>query len=290
MKKKTIANIVMVAAIALIAAACVIFALSSRRGEDPLVDAYLSEHESSAGTELPEDSSPKKVILKKDRATEIAERVTEPDETVYSPETEEKSVAETFSGDVLTDLPATENAPAADTFRETERGIPQTEANSAPPAATERAETEKVTEAGTETAEEELVTCTVTIRCDTILSNMADLDRAKEPYVPQSGCILSATEVEIDEGDTVFDVLRRVSEEFGIQLEYNWTPIYDSYYVEGIAHLYEFDCGEESGWMYRVDGSFANYGCSSYKLTGGEYIEWVYTCRGLGADVGAPAW
>ena len=39
--------------------------------------------------------------------------------------------------------------------------------------------------------------------------------------------------------------------------------------------------------MYKVNGSFPNYGCSSYVLTGGEEIVWCYTCAGLGDDVGA---
>ena len=68
---------------------------------------------------------------------------------------------------------------------------------------------------------------------------------------------------------------------------YSWTPLYDSYYIEGIGHLYEFDAGPESGWMYKVNGTFPNYGCSSYVLTGGEEIVWCYTCAGLGDDVGA---
>ena len=37
--------------------------------------------------------------------------------------------------------------------------------------------------------------------------------------------------------------------------------MYNSYYIEGINHLYEFDVGPESGWMYKVDEWFPNYGC-----------------------------
>ena len=50
-------------------------------------------------------------------------------------------------------------------------------------------------------------------------------------------------------------------------------------------YLYEFSCGPLSGWMYRVDGEFPNYGCSKYELSDGQNIEWVYTCN-LGKDVG----
>lgn len=119
---------------------------------------------------------------------------------------------------------------------------------------------------------------------------MENLDPAKAEFVPSDGVILYPVTVEFSEGETVFDVLQRVCDSAGIHLEFSWTPLYDSYYVEGINQLYEFDCGSESGWMYRVNGWFPNYGCSSYYLTGGETIEWLYTCNGLGADVGAPAW
>lgn len=140
-----------------------------------------------------------------------------------------------------------------------------------------------------ETTKEKL-TCTITIRCDTILDNMDNLDPAKAPYVPDNGVILREVTVEFEEGETVFDVLNRVCKEYDIPIEYSWTPMYDSYYIEGINNLYEFDCGSESGWMYKVNGWFPNYGCSSYYLTGGETIVWCYTCNGLGEDVGAERW
>lgn len=128
--------------------------------------------------------------------------------------------------------------------------------------------------------------CTITILCDTILNNMENLDEGKEAYVPANGTILATSSVEFEEGETVFDVLKRVCEYAGIQLEYSWTAIYDSYYIEGINNLYEFDCGNESGWMYKVNGWFPNYGCSAYELENGDNIVWCYTCNGLGADVG----
>ena len=129
--------------------------------------------------------------------------------------------------------------------------------------------------------------CTITIRCDTVFDNLESLEEAKAPYIPGDGEILPVTTVGFAPGETVFEVLNRVCQAADIQLEYSWTLLYDSYYVEGINHLYEFDCGFESGWMYKVNGWFPNYGCSAYELQGGEEIVWVYTCTGLGTDVGA---
>lgn len=158
----------------------------------------------------------------------------------------------------------------------------------------------KESEEETENAEESYVIveevpveaniCTITILCDTILNNMENLDEGKEAYVPANGTILATSSVEFEEGETVFDVLKRVCEYAGIQLEYSWTAIYDSYYIEGINNLYEFDCGNESGWMYKVNGWFPNYGCSAYELENGDNIVWCYTCNGLGADVGGAAY
>ena len=137
-------------------------------------------------------------------------------------------------------------------------------------------------------AEKPTYSCTIEIRCDTILSNRQDLRPGLDVYVPDSGTILPTTTVTFTEGETVFDVLKRICDARGIQIEYSYTPMYGSYYVEGINHLYEFDCGQQSGWMYKVNGWFPNYGCSSYKLEAGDTIVWAYTCKGLGTDVGAP--
>ena len=128
-------------------------------------------------------------------------------------------------------------------------------------------------------------TCTFSIECSTILNNLKDLDPDKRELVPSNGVILAPTKVTFYEGESVFDVLQRVCKEKGIHLESSWTPIYNSAYIEGIHNLYEFDCGELSGWMYRVDGWYPNYGCSRYQLVDGEKVEFRYTCD-LGKDVG----
>ncbi|MEG1069452.1 MAG: DUF4430 domain-containing protein, partial [Ruthenibacterium sp.] len=89
-----------------------------------------------------------------------------------------------------------------------------------------------------------------------------------------------------EDGETAFDVLKRACEIAGIQLEFSWTPALGSNYIEGINQLYEFDCGSESGWMYKVNGWFPNYGSSGYALKNNDAIVWSYSCKGLGADIG----
>ncbi len=128
-------------------------------------------------------------------------------------------------------------------------------------------------------------TCTFSIECSTILNNLNMLNSEKLEAVPSDGVILAATTVTFYEGESVFDVLQRVCRDNGIPMEFSWTPIYNSAYIEGIHNLYEFDCGELSGWMYRVNGWYPNYGCSRYSLKDGDVVQWRYTCD-LGNDVG----
>lgn len=123
------------------------------------------------------------------------------------------------------------------------------------------------------------MTCTFSIECSTILNNWDDLKESKAEFVPADGWILYPSEVEFYEGETVFDVLKRVCNQAGIQMESEWTPMYNSYYVSGINNLYEFDCGKDSGWMYCVNGWYPNYGCSKYTLEDGDTVEWRYTCN-----------
>ena len=111
------------------------------------------------------------------------------------------------------------------------------------------------------------------------------LNAEKADLIPADGVLLAPTAVEFTEGESIFDVLKRVCRENKIHMEFSETPVYQSAYIEGIGNLYEFDCGEGSGWMYRVNGEFPNYGCSRYTLADGDTVEWVYTCD-FGADVG----
>ena len=127
--------------------------------------------------------------------------------------------------------------------------------------------------------------CTLTIECHTLLDNMDNVKESKQKYVPASGVILKKTKVTFTEGETVYDILKRTCKKAGVQLEVSYSGGYGSYYVEGIGHLYEFDCGRESGWVYSVNGKQPNYGCSSCVVQKGDNIVWSYTCSGMGKDV-----
>ena len=127
--------------------------------------------------------------------------------------------------------------------------------------------------------------CSFSISCATVLDNMDMLDKSKKEIIPDDGWILKPVTVTFNEGESVFDVLKQVCRDNKIQLEFSFTPIYNSSYIEGINNLYEFDCGSLSGWTYEVNDWFPNYGCSRYEVKNGDVIEWHFTCNN-GADVG----
>jgi len=141
-----------------------------------------------------------------------------------------------------------------------------------------------------QTVTPEMHTCTFSISCASVLARMDALPDTVKEVVPDGGVLLPPRSITFNEGESVFDVLARVCREQHLHMEYTNTPIYNSAYIEGIGNLYEFDCGAGSGWMYRVNGWFPNYGSSRYAVRDGDVIEWLYTCylgRDIGGDYGA---
>lgn len=130
------------------------------------------------------------------------------------------------------------------------------------------------------------LTCTLEVRCDTLLGKLDQMTPEKAALVPENGILLETVELEFNGGESVFDVFRKVLREEKIHFEYVDASAYASVYIEGIGNIYEFDCGPQSGWMYSVNGVHPGLGCSSYTLADGDVIVFHYTCD-LGADLGA---
>lgn len=128
-------------------------------------------------------------------------------------------------------------------------------------------------------------TVTIAISCKTAINNGLN----KKPgfsHLPSNGIILQNMKVEFSEGDTVFNILVKVTRKKGIHMEYRGSG--SNTYIEGINNLYEFDGGSNSGWMYSVNGVYPNYGVGAYKVKSSDVIKFNYTCN-LGADLGARA-
>ncbi len=146
-------------------------------------------------------------------------------------------------------------------------------------------EEEKIDDVKTENGTIKRMNCTLSVKCDTIIANKDKLNQDKWELIPLDGVIFAEQTVTFYEGENVFNLLTREMKRHKIHLEFVYTPIYNSAYIEGIANLYENDCGENSGWIYFVNGHSPNFGCSNYQLKQGDKVEWVYSCD-LGRDVG----
>ena len=124
---------------------------------------------------------------------------------------------------------------------------------------------------GNETEQKNIVgSITLEIKCDT-------LDKAP---------VLEKTSFDIEDGDTVFDVLTRAAKKHGIHIEHSGTTaMSDSLaYVSGINYIYEAQYGDLSGWVYFVNGQKPSVGCGEYVLKDGDRVEWHYSLT-MGNDI-----
>lgn len=86
--------------------------------------------------------------------------------------------------------------------------------------------------------------------------------------------ILEEAEITAKEGTTVFDVLKDVTKENKIHMDFEQTAM--SSYVKGIDNLYTFDKGELSGWLFYVNGKSATRGADQTEVNNGDKIEWIF--------------
>ncbi len=120
--------------------------------------------------------------------------------------------------------------------------------------------------------------CSLTIRCDAILTNMDLMDKEKIDIVPKDGIILKEDKIEFEKGESVFDVVVRVAKDKKIHIDFDKAAGNVAAYVRGIGNIYEFDCGDMSGWIYTVNGKSPDVSYDNYVLQNGDNVEWVYIC------------
>lgn len=121
-------------------------------------------------------------------------------------------------------------------------------------------------------------TVSLEIRCDTIVG------KSDSEYIPDDGTILAVTDFEIEEGDTVFDILNEAAQTYSIQVENKGSSAHGMVYIAGINYIYEYDFGDLSGWVYHVNGITPSRNCGEYILSDGDEIQWLYTCE-IGHDL-----
>lgn len=246
---------------------CVLFTLTGCKIEMP--DEVAGEGSSlSESAEISEESS----LPSEDSASEsVSETVSSGSETASS-DGKETASSESAKGD-------------AQAGGKSEGGKTSSGSSSGTSGSSSVAKPAPVEPEDTKPDENKPLICTLSITCKTILDNMDLLKPNKVKLVPKDGVIYAKRTVTFYEGETVFDVLLRETKKNRIHMSFVGYDIYKSQYVEAINNLKEFDCGEGSGWMFKVNGWFPNYGCSRYEVKQGDQIEWIYTCD-LGHDIG----
>lgn len=124
------------------------------------------------------------------------------------------------------------------------------------------------------TVKNERITVSLSVNC----KNAVDAGYEAAEKISADGVILGEKSVEINKDSTVFDLLNQCGLVIGS------SSSAAGKYVYSINSLSEKDCGNKSGWIYKVNGTVVQKACSAYILNEGDAVEWIYTLNG-GRDV-----
>ncbi len=219
-------------------------------------------------------------IVSKESEESAEETSVSQSEGVDSLHSEEESSSAEYASDTITDL--------SDTPSEVPDASEKSKAEKKLSEASEKGDaSEKLTESDDEVKNsipDSNKYCVIGIDCRTLVGKENLLPKNKRELVPANGILLYPAEVSYEEGESVFDVTKRICTENRIPFEFTLTPLYQTAYIEGIFNLYEFDCGSGSGWVYSVNDEMPSIGCSGYMVKEGDIILWHYTCE-LGHDI-----
>jgi len=105
----------------------------------------------------------------------------------------------------------------------------------------------------------------------------------KIQYTGDNGIIAARVAVKVPENASVYDALHTFCLKNDIQMEASGTA-FGTAYIRGINHLYEFDGGISSGWVFLVNNVYATSGASNVHLQEGDEVRWFYTLE-FGKDV-----
>ncbi len=118
------------------------------------------------------------------------------------------------------------------------------------------------------------LTVTVYAECQAVFDAA---DKAEKGVVlPASSTVITECTVSLSEEETALDALAEAAREQQVTIDYieSWSGAY----IRGIAGLYEFDFGSESGWLYYVNGESPSCAVSEYILQDGDVLTLNYTC------------
>lgn len=119
--------------------------------------------------------------------------------------------------------------------------------------------------------------CYITIECKSILEHLGDLKPGHEKYVPSDGYLLRRYRCTYKSGDKAYDILKRSCAAQHIKITAQNTEY--GVYIAGINNIDEKDCGNESGWLYKVNGTSPMITCGKQNVKPNDEILFTYTCK-----------
>lgn len=121
------------------------------------------------------------------------------------------------------------------------------------------------------------VSCTVTVECTSVLNNMDKLKAGHSAYVPNDGYIINNYRLNIKNGSSVYDAVKAACSANNVNLNAVNSSL--GKYIVGFNYIDEKDCGNQSGWLYMVNGKYPSVSCDKYIVENGDKIVFEYTCK-----------
>lgn len=112
-------------------------------------------------------------------------------------------------------------------------------------------------------------TCRVRVVCGEALECADALDARKRDILPEDGVMLDVP-VDFAEGQTAWDAFLTAAQ--SAKLHYESDGSGESAYLIGIGNLYTGDAGDQSGWVFEVNGAPPDVGCGRWPLADGDEL------------------
>lgn len=100
----------------------------------------------------------------------------------------------------------------------------------------------------------------------------------------KDGIILNTREVKVPAGSMAIDALEKALQDGKIEYKTN-SGDYGKY-LTAVNGLGEMSGGQESGWVFCLNGDYANVGAGAAVVKDGDRLEMHYSMKGYGTDVG----
>lgn len=130
---------------------------------------------------------------------------------------------------------------------------------------TEKRTEKKETKTSVKVTENQNIRVFLSINCERAAEKAKDYDVHYPKY------LISKTKCNVKKGTTVFDLLIEECGRNGITVVHQ-----NKSYIKAIGGLSEKDCGNASGWIYKVNGVQIMMSASKCVLKDGDSVEWYY--------------